>query len=87
MSHLPRKDLVDPLAIETHHVWSRCVQRAWLMGVDPLTGVDYSHRKQWVESLTEYLASVFAVDVGLAITCTTWSARGPTSPPRGRTRR
>lgn len=60
----PRKDSVNPEEIEIHHVYSRCVQRAWLCGVDPLTGVDYSHRKLWIEGLLEYLASVFAVDVG-----------------------
>ncbi|MCP5109515.1 MAG: hypothetical protein GY953_01630, partial [bacterium] len=60
----PRKDTVNPDAIEVHHVWSRCVQQAWLCGIDPLTGIDYSHRKIWTESLLEYQASVFAIDVG-----------------------
>ena len=57
-----RRQLADPSSIETHHVWSRCVGRMWLMGVDPLTGIDYSYRRHWVESLHEYYAGVFAID-------------------------
>lgn len=60
----PRRDKMNPAEIETHHVWSRCVARAFLFGVDPLTGDDFSYRMQWLESLTEYQASVFAVEVG-----------------------
>jgi hypothetical protein len=55
---------MNPDEIETHHVWSRCVGRAFLMGKDPYTGQDFSHRRRWMSSLTEFLASVFAVDVG-----------------------
>lgn len=64
MPYKPRRDKMDPSQIETHHVWSRCVARAYLFGYDPLTGQDFSYRLQWLESLTEYLAGVFAVEVG-----------------------
>lgn len=59
-----RKDIVRDGEIAVYHTWSRCVQRAWLCGQDPLTGRDYSHRREWIESLLEYQAGVFAIDVG-----------------------
>ena len=59
-----RCEKMDPTQIQTHHVWSRCVQSIWLLGVDRQTGVDYGYRRHWMESLIEYLASVFAVDIG-----------------------
>ncbi|WP_436714864.1 hypothetical protein U8335_18680 [Roseiconus lacunae] len=45
------------------HVTQRCVRRAWLAGVDPVTGQDYSFRKEWIRRRMEALASVFAIDV------------------------
>ena len=59
-----RKDTMDPTVIETHHLWSRCVRGNFLMGVDARTGRDLSHRRGEMESLMEYLTSVFAVEVG-----------------------
>ena len=44
-------------------VTQRCVRRAWLAGRDPLTGKDFSFRKEWIRRRLEALASVFAVDV------------------------
>ena len=64
MASHARKDIVREGEVGCYHVWSRCVQRIWLCGVDPLTGKDYSHRKQWIENLLIYLERVFAVDVG-----------------------
>ena len=40
-----RRDIMNPDEIETHHVWNRCVQGAFLHGVDPVSGRDYSHRR------------------------------------------
>lgn len=44
-------------------VTQRCVRRAWLAGQDPVSGNDYSFRKEWIRRRLEALASVFAVDV------------------------
>jgi hypothetical protein len=60
-----RKDIVRKGEIGVYHTWSRCVQRAFLCGRDPLTEKDFDHRRSWIKSLLEYQASVFAVDVGL----------------------
>jgi hypothetical protein len=59
-----RKDIVSKGEIGVYHTWSRCVQRAYLCGHDPLTGIDFDYRRTWIQSLLEYQASVFAVDVG-----------------------
>ena len=61
---LPRREKMNPLQIETHHIWSRCVRGAFLLGRDPATGVDVSHRRAMLEALIEYQASVFAIDWG-----------------------
>jgi hypothetical protein len=59
-----RREIVREGEIGVYHVWSRCVQRAFLCGRDPYTGEDYSYRREWIQRLFEYQAGVFAVDVG-----------------------
>lgn len=61
---LGRQETMNPLEIETHHCWTRCVRRMYLLGFDPLTGKDYTYRRERLFGLHEYLASVLAVDVG-----------------------
>jgi hypothetical protein len=38
------------------------------MGIDPVTGRDYSARRQWVAERLELLASCFAIDVAFFAT-------------------
>jgi REP element-mobilizing transposase RayT len=45
------------------HVVQRCVRRTRLAGLDPLTGRDYSFRREWIRARLEALASVFGIDV------------------------
>ena len=59
-----RKDIVREGEIGTYHCWSRCVQRAFLCGYDPLTERDFDYRRGWIEDLLAYQARVFAIDVG-----------------------
>lgn len=47
----------------TVFVTQRCVRRAWLAGQDPVSGKDFSFRREWIRRRLEALASVFAVDV------------------------
>jgi len=58
-----RKRLVSTEVTPFYHVTSRCVRRHFLCGRDPLTGKDYSARKQAIQDRLALLADVFAVDV------------------------
>ena len=55
-----RKDIVREGEIGTCHCWSRCVQRAFRCGYDPVTERDFDYRRGWIEDLLAYLAGVFA---------------------------
>ena len=58
-----RCEVVDPTQVQIFHVFNRCVRRAFLCGVDSVSGRDYSHRKDWLQSRMEYLTGVFAFDI------------------------
>lgn len=62
MARKARQSSIDPNAIQIVHVWNRCVRRAFLCGIDLLTGRDFEHRRQWARDRLEHLASVFAID-------------------------
>jgi len=64
MASRARSAVVRNGVVATYHTWSRCVQRMYLLGRDPQTGVDYSDRREIFEQLIRYQAGVFAVDVG-----------------------
>ena len=57
-----RCHLIDPAGGE-YHLSTQCVRRAFLCGVDPLTGRDYSHRRQWLVDRILMLGELFAVDL------------------------
>ena len=59
----PRSILVDPHNECDYHLVSRCVRRAMLCGVDPLTGHDYSHRRLWLIDRIRELVPCFAIDI------------------------
>jgi REP element-mobilizing transposase RayT len=57
----PRHQLVDPAAPGYYHCVTRCVRRAFLCGLDQLSGRSFDHRKTWIESRLIELAGIFAV--------------------------
>lgn len=60
---VPRKEIFDAQEPAFYHCWSRCVRRAFLCGLDALTGKSFEHRRAWVELRLKYLVSVFAIDL------------------------
>lgn len=60
---LPRKSLVSVEDTPWYHITSRCVRRAFLCGLDRLSGRSFEHRKQWIVERIAELASTFAIDV------------------------
>jgi REP element-mobilizing transposase RayT len=63
MPAYPRHEIVDCDEVSIYHCIARCVRRAFLCGVDALTGRDYDHRKNWIREQLQQLASIFAIDV------------------------
>ena len=58
-----RRKLFQPGRLATYHCWTRCVRRAFLFGKDPVTGQDYSHRRDWVLQRQKQMARLFAIEI------------------------
>jgi REP element-mobilizing transposase RayT len=58
-----RSELISLSDTPYYHCISRCVRRAFLCGVDHLTGNNYEHRKQWVVERLAELSQAFAIEI------------------------
>ncbi len=58
-----RGEVVDPTEVQVFHVLNRTVRRCWLFGKDPLTGINYDHRKEWIEERLRHFAGQFGIDL------------------------
>ena len=63
MARVNRREVLSEDEIQVVHCINRCVRRGFLCGVDPVTGRDYEHRRQWIRNRLEFLAGVFGVEV------------------------
>jgi hypothetical protein len=43
-----RQEIVLAGEVGVYHIWTRCVRRAFLCGVDPVTGQNFDHRRDWI---------------------------------------
>ncbi len=59
----PRRSQISLEDTPMYHCCSRLTRRAFLFGDDALTGKNYNHRRDWVESQLLKLAAVFAIDI------------------------
>ena len=59
----PRRESINSHEVQIVHVFNRCVRRAFLTGIDPVTGKNYEYRKEWSRNRLKHLASCFAIDV------------------------
>jgi REP element-mobilizing transposase RayT len=59
----PRKTLISIESTPYYHCVARCVRRAFLCGIDTLTGQNYEHRRAWLEDRLLALPKVFAIDI------------------------
>jgi hypothetical protein len=58
-----RRKLLGRFRQGIFHCTARCVRQMFLCGVDPLTGRDYSYRRDWIIRREEQLAALFALDI------------------------
>lgn len=58
-----RKNQISLDATNSYHCISRCVRRQYLCGEDPLTGKDFSHRRNWIRARIFGLSEIFAIEI------------------------
>ena len=62
MSRQSRSESIDPLQVQIVHCSHRCVRQAFLCGDDPYSGRSYGHRREWIRTRMEFLASIYGMD-------------------------
>ncbi len=63
MARRNRAEVVVADEIGVYHCVQRVVRRAFLCGVDPLSGNSYEHRRTWIRDRLESLAGLFGVEI------------------------
>jgi hypothetical protein len=63
MTRRNRAEVVVADEIGVYHCVQRVVCRAFLCGVDPLSGNSYDHRRTWIRDRLVSLAGLFGVEI------------------------
>jgi hypothetical protein len=63
MARRNRAEVVVADEVGVYHCVQRVVRRAFLCGVDPLSGNSYEHRRSWIRDRLESLAGLFGLDI------------------------
>ena len=63
MARRNRAEVVVAEEICVYHCVQRVVRRAFLCGVDSLSGKSYDHRRAWIRDRLESLAGLFGVEI------------------------
>jgi len=59
-----RKTQIDLNTTPHYHSYSRCIRRAFLCGIDPLTEKSFDHRKQWLADRLALLGQNLSIIIG-----------------------
>ena len=63
MARRNRAEVVVADEVGVYHCVQRVVRRAFLCGVDPLSGNSYDHRRTWIRDRLESLAGLFGMEI------------------------
>jgi len=63
MARLARVEVFVSDEVAIVHVLNRTVRRCFLLGNEPVSGKNFDHRKQWMESELQHLAKHFGIDL------------------------
>ena len=66
MARRNRAEVVVADEVGVYHCVQRVVRRAFLCGVDPLSGISYNHRRSWIRDRLESLAGLFGQQTPLS---------------------
>ena len=61
MARQNRRDIFDPNEVGAYHAVQRTVRRAWLCGMDPVSGKSFEHRRTWIQNRLQELAASFGL--------------------------
>ncbi len=68
MARTARREVFEPADVGVYHVYNRVVRRCFFWGIDPVSGNDFSHRREMVVERLRLLSKFFAIDtLGYAV--------------------